>query len=38
VDELARLQVREDSLGLDSILYFPSMKWPEDVTDDDADE
>jgi hypothetical protein len=30
VDELARLRTSHDALGLNTILYFPGVPWPED--------
>lgn len=29
---------RSDSLGLDTIVYFPSLDWPEGVDDDSDDD
>jgi hypothetical protein len=29
---------RTDSMGLDAIVYFPSMAWPDGVDDDDDDD
>lgn len=34
VEDLARLSVCEDSMGLDSVVYFPDVKW-EDNTEED---
>lgn len=28
LDELSSLAPREDSMGLDKIIYFPSVRWP----------
>ena len=34
VDGLSRLDVREDSMGLGGIVYFPRVDWPEDLSPD----
>lgn len=36
--EAARLDTAQDSLGLDTILYFPMLDWPKDVPDSDEDD
>lgn len=37
VEDLARLRVCEDSMGLDSIVYFPQVEWPVAKEEDDED-
>lgn len=29
IQELSNTKVAEDSLGMDSVLYFPDVEWPE---------
>ena len=36
--DLAEYGVSEDSLGLDTIIYWPSMGWPEGVEESNEDE
>jgi len=38
VGQLARLQVCEDSMGLDTIVYFPKVEWPAGRAETDEDE
>jgi hypothetical protein len=40
IDQLTQLRTSSDSMGLDTILYFPDVKWekPEDDTDEDDEE
>ena len=35
---LALPRSRTDSMGLDSVVYFPSIDWPEGVDDDSDDD
>lgn len=38
VRNLSDLSPREDSLGLDTILYFPHIEWPKGRADSDEEE
>lgn len=38
VDDLAELRVSEDAMGLDTVVYFPQVAWPEDEEDSEDDE
>lgn len=38
LEELAALRVCEDSMGLDTIVYFPRVEWPESLDGDDGEE
>lgn len=33
--EICNLRAREDSMGLGSIVYFPKLEWPSDLTSDE---
>lgn len=35
VEALARLRVGEDAMGLDGIVYFPDVPWPEEEEEDE---
>lgn len=36
--DLADLRVSEDAMGLDAIVYFPRITWPEELDSEDEDE
>lgn len=38
VEDLARLRVCEDNMGLDTIVYFPQVEWPEGREDDEDED
>lgn len=38
VEDLADLRVCEDSMGLDTIVYFPRVEWPSGLSEDGEDE
>lgn len=37
LEELARLDVRGDSMGRDSVIYFPDVAWPAEGEGDDGE-
>jgi hypothetical protein len=38
LEDLVGLTVREDSMGLDTIVYFPGVEWKDDLDDDDGED
>lgn len=37
-DDLTELRACEDAMGLDTIVYWPRLAWPEDASDDEDDD